>query len=370
MIGAPTTAFAVHRDLRNKKLSRKQRRRALAASAILGAAGGAAVGGSIASQTNSVTGQLSKARIKRLENYAKKHKLPTGKSAPLIGTGVGGALGGAYGYYGTKIENQKHKKKKDRSDPLGTAVLTGAVGAYGGHQLGHLLRSSQLSSVAHKKTMSQYQPGKLKDYLSKRWARSARSRAQQDYANRRPGGRPGGRSSWWGGRSSSGEAPSAHVRDTGIPSWLRGVTTKAEAKRRYRDKVRIHHPDKPTGNTRTMQDINAEWDSFSKHHFDKLGSAYRAFLEELIEIEKTAGSLKAPRKRFLKDLYKLKQNVKEMDPTNRQIMSGTIDDAFGALWHRRDRPTSRISRKGHGDLRHKGRYGLAFARRLDSDEYF
>jgi hypothetical protein len=136
-----------------------------------------------------------------------------------------------------------------------------------------------MSTVEHLKKMKQYEPGKLRDYLEKRRTRRWNSRHQSDYANHRPG-RGGYRP------PPSGEARGANVRDVGVPSWLRGVTTKAEAKRRYRDKVRVHHPDKPTGNTRTMQDINAEWDSFSKHHFDKLGSAYSAFLRELIEIEK------------------------------------------------------------------------------------
>lgn len=43
--------------------------------------------------------------------------------------------------------------------------------------------------------------------------------------------------------------------------YLEGCTTQAEAKARYRDLVKQHHPD-TGGDLRTMQDINAEYSKF------------------------------------------------------------------------------------------------------------
>jgi curved DNA-binding protein CbpA len=44
-------------------------------------------------------------------------------------------------------------------------------------------------------------------------------------------------------------------------TYFQDCTTIEEAKRRYIELVRVHHPD-AGGNTRTMQDINAEWSLF------------------------------------------------------------------------------------------------------------
>lgn len=68
------------------------------------------------------------------------------------------------------------------------------------------------------------------------------------------------------------------------PEWLKGVKTKAEAKAKYRDMAKQHHPDRG-GDTRKMQDINSEWDKFQKHpDFSKLSHVLGSFFDELSSI--------------------------------------------------------------------------------------
>lgn len=88
-------------------------------------------------------------------------------------------------------------------------------------------------------------------------------------------------------RGSNGEAQSAPQPDTGVPDWLKGVKTKAEAKSKWREVAFKHHPDRG-GNAETFKKRSAEWDSFEKHHFEKLSHLIASFQDELMRIRRTA----------------------------------------------------------------------------------
>ena len=96
-----------------------------------------------------------------------------------------------------------------------------------------------------------------------------------------------------GGSSGSGHKapppPPPPPKPAEHPEWLKGVKTKAEAKSRYREQAKKHHPDRG-GDTRTMQDINAAWDKYQSHpDFSKLGHMLRSFSDELEKISFATG---------------------------------------------------------------------------------
>lgn len=81
----------------------------------------------------------------------------------------------------------------------------------------------------------------------------------------------------------SGEARSRPVKDPGTPAWLKGVKTKTDAKVKFREQAKIHHPDRG-GSEERMKQINSEWDAYQKHGFNKLSFVMPSFFSELREI--------------------------------------------------------------------------------------
>jgi hypothetical protein len=61
--------------------------------------------------------------------------------------------------------------------------------------------------------------------------------------------------------------------------WFKGVTTLEELKKLYKKLASQHHPDKPGGDTRTMQEINADYDKSHKVVVGNEGNASRASAE-------------------------------------------------------------------------------------------
>jgi hypothetical protein len=68
-----------------------------------------------------------------------------------------------------------------------------------------------------------------------------------------------------------------------MPEWLKGVKSKAEAKAKFRDLARQHHPDRG-GNVEKMKKINAEWEAAQAHHEFPKTASVSAFVDELFEI--------------------------------------------------------------------------------------
>lgn len=87
------------------------------------------------------------------------------------------------------------------------------------------------------------------------------------------------------GKGKSRWSDSFHADDVGeMPDWLKGVKTKAEAKSRFRDQAKKHHPD-AGGDEEAMKKINAEWARAKGHHgFPKTASVYNGFADELFNI--------------------------------------------------------------------------------------
>lgn len=84
-----------------------------------------------------------------------------------------------------------------------------------------------------------------------------------------------------GAAGAVGGAPKA----SSGPSWLKNVTSKADAKKAYRQQAFQFHPDRG-GSAGQMANINAEWDAFQKSDaFNKLSQVRMwAFADELEKI--------------------------------------------------------------------------------------
>lgn len=166
-----------------------------------------------------------------------------------VGAGAGAVLGGATTHAGNKATESsdafKEMTPKQQKNFQKTKKLRVAVGALSGAYLGGST-AHDFASIGQKVRRGGYQ------------------------AKARP-------------RSSSGEAPAAKVKDMGTPEWLKGVSTKAEAKSKFRQQAGVHHPDRG-GDENKMKTINAEWDSFQKHKFHKLSHSLTGFFDELGKI--------------------------------------------------------------------------------------
>lgn len=139
-----------------------------------------------------------------------------------VGTAAGAALGGVVGYKLMERTNKERKAKgKKTQNPIVAALLLGGLGASHGHSIGSLGRMFQVRKAQ---------------------------------------------------------------RHTAIPSWLKGVKTKAEAKSKYREQAHKHHPDKNPGNKEAeerFKTVSKEWEDFETHHLHKLS---HSMFQELFRI--------------------------------------------------------------------------------------
>jgi len=55
-----------------------------------------------------------------------------------------------------------------------------------------------------------------------------------------------------------------HWKHQAYSKWFTGCSTANDIKKRYRELSKKHHPDMPGGNTRTFQEINAEYETLTK----------------------------------------------------------------------------------------------------------
>jgi hypothetical protein len=77
-----------------------------------------------------------------------------------------------------------------------------------------------------------------------------------------------------------GEASSPRIKKEPVPEWLKNVSSKKEAVSAFRAQMRKHHPDMG-GDEEMAKKLNVAWESFQKHHFDKLSFVLPSFLDEL-----------------------------------------------------------------------------------------
>lgn len=166
----------------------------------------------------------------------------------LKGAVIGAGLGGWSGNAGAKRENEDARGKKTvmRRDVAANTIAGAVRGAGSGAFIGRLFQRE--------------------------------ARQPFDFGGGYGGGR--GRSSGrsYGGGSGFGRKPPEP------PDWLKNVKTKKDAKKAYHTHAMKNHPDRG-GSEDAMKKINADWDDFQKHHFDKLSSIRaQAFLDELAKI--------------------------------------------------------------------------------------
>ena len=256
--------------LNDKKQGRKPKLKNVARGAFGGALGGATIGSM--NHTYPMTGEhYPKASRQVLDDYAKKQGLRKAFN-PHVGTAAGAALGGAWGASATQSANKKQKDPKKRHSVLAGGLLGGATGASIGHSFGLLGRHAgheRLHDHAERaaRQESYRQAGEA---AGQYWRERAKSRARSGAGTYHGSSRR---------EAHSVETPFAHPAD-----WLKGVKTKADAKKAYRAQALKHHPDRG-GNADTMKKVNQEWDTFRKHHFEKLSHLLRPFFNELCQIE-------------------------------------------------------------------------------------
>jgi len=81
----------------------------------------------------------------------------------------------------------------------------------------------------------------------------------------------------------SRSSPHSPAYSTEVPSWLKGVKTKAEATSKFKEVGKKHHPDMG-GDAEKFKKFTEEWTAFKKTNFDKLSFVFPSFLEELASI--------------------------------------------------------------------------------------
>lgn len=198
---------------------------------------------------------LNVGRVANTARRAWKHPF-TRSVGRGMGTGavVGGVAGGAFGA-AAPAKGESRLKSTARGAAWGAGIGAGVGGARAAQQY------AAESFTRHSQQAKQQDPWEN----FRRQSEERRRKWEQDFRSR-------GRS--YSGRSTGPgrEAPSAQIPRQSVPSWLKGVKTKQEAKNAYRAQAMKHHPDRG-GNAERMKEVNTAWDSFQKHHFDKLSSA-------------------------------------------------------------------------------------------------
>jgi hypothetical protein len=222
--------------------------------------------------------KLTDAKRRTLGAYAKKFGLRNpNKGAPrATGTAIGGALGAGLAASEQRDNNRDAKTQKKRHSVLGAALLGGGLGMVGGHVVGSMAENNAFRNLNWKKT------DRVRDKADSRSWNRRRARQNKAWED----GRAEREAHWkdfWGrrtGASSGGYARPASSAPSQTPDWLKGVTTKAEAKTRFRANARQHHPDLG-GDAEKFKKLNNEWEGFQST-FDKL--AFAAFFDELMKI--------------------------------------------------------------------------------------
>jgi hypothetical protein len=182
------------------------------------------------------TPKIPDAKRRTLEAFAKKVGLPkpTSGRPRVAGTVLGGALGAGMAASKQKEINREAKTKKRTGSVLGAALLGGGLGMASGHLVGSAVENRAFQRTSWKKE------DQVKDRY---WAHRSAKRSKAWDAGRAK--RDADWKDFWGRHSGSGQgrrARSAASAPAQTPDWLKGVTTKAEAKTRFRAHARQHHP--------------------------------------------------------------------------------------------------------------------------------
>lgn len=183
-----------------------------------------------------------------------------------IMVGGGAALGGVLGY-NSKYDSKTGRKIRNRSTKFKTrrALIGAGIGAGIGYSFDPTLGKRQAARAGVKGGVSGHD---WKDF----WSQMKRGRGYR-------GPTPGNEKAWNKARDWKFGSTSKKGK---LPDWLSGISSKAEAKSKYRRMARKHHPDLG-GSEEVMKKITLEWDSFIKGGgFDKLSSiSLMAFWREL-----------------------------------------------------------------------------------------
>jgi hypothetical protein len=197
----------------------------------------------------------------------------------LAGSGIGAAYGGAVhagivkvvehvGSPSVKKKREEYKKKHPFLSSLPASMAMGAIsGGLAGNQIGtDVKHDRECIRGIHRATARATARFRRR---SKKWAEDFGKNWNSDF--------------FGGGRYGGGEAGLVKTPNLGLPSWLKGISSKIEAKSAYKAQALKHHPDRG-GSAEKMKNINQEWESFKKHHFDKLSMVFPSFFDELMEI--------------------------------------------------------------------------------------
>jgi hypothetical protein len=218
--GAAVGGYAAHRAGKLDPKGTKKDFKGHTNRVLGGAVAGGALGGMVGQLHSMTVPVFNEAAVKSIKERIKSRGHSFHDLHRAAGATVGGAVGGGSNYLWAKSHNKKQKDKKKHVDPRAAAVVGAGFGASLGHGAGSYARLHHLNGL-----------------------QNAPAKAQ-------------------------------------IPSWLKGVKTKAEAKSAYRAQARKHHPDLG-GNAEKFKGVQSDWEGFEKQHFNKLSHSMAAFLDEL-----------------------------------------------------------------------------------------
>jgi hypothetical protein len=250
---------------------------------VAGAISGALLGGALGGYAGHQQG-AGKSRL----NPELSNKTFLTSVGAISGAVFGAILGAASplvvsGLRGSSREGKEIATGIVRSTAAGTAIGAGAGGALGIADAANLVDDDRTSENAKSRIIGNVIHGALVGSvfgLSHGVAKSV--------PNYGGSGDPSSYGGYEGYKRRHGVGPD---KKEPLPDWLKGVKTKNEAKRRYRDLARKNHPDRG-GDTKKMQDITTAWESAQMHSdFPKTASIF--FEALLSELEKIGASREA-----------------------------------------------------------------------------
>jgi len=206
---------------------------------------------------------------------------------PVLAAGLRHALGGALGWgavgagLGALGAEKGHRGEGALEGGLAgglTGALThGLTGAANAHAKVQDRAHAEYRQRAHddfRQQQDQHYRERQQRYQQQDEARArGRSSAWDDFNSRWGGGAGAGRG--YSAPPPRPAHPHSQPMDQHAP-WMSGVTTKAEAKAKFRQQARANHPD-VGGSTAKMQEINQQWETVQGHpDFQKLAFYFDA----------------------------------------------------------------------------------------------
>lgn len=224
-----------------------------------------------------------KGTLTHLKRLAVTHPKATGT---LAGAGLGGTLGAGEGAFRNAHEKNPRKRK--------SLKRWAAQGALAGGITGFTIGAQVHADRMFNRELRQ---------RSGRFGRKARGWGEKSRESWGKGGsddpfrRGTNYRDWYSGKGSgsSREAASPGYKRAPTPDWLKGVTTKTEAGKRFRREAAKYHPDRNPGNKAAeekFKDISSQWDNFQRSpDFKNMAKLKLGHVQTLVALEDEFSSI-------------------------------------------------------------------------------